>query len=73
MDIYRTETIHGGPHWLKYHMPERVEEISDALQSKGSCLLKLECFCAAGRAEVVVGYKIGDVHWQQADEILRRH
>ena len=53
---------------LKWAMPERVAEISRNLKARGG-LFELQCFCVGGESnageEVVLGYKIGDMHWRQ--------
>jgi len=57
----------------KYAMPERVAEVSRALQAKGG-LFDVQCFCTGGESSaddtVVVGVKIGDVHWRHAQAVL---
>ena len=62
----------------KYAMPERVAEVSRALQAKGG-LFDVQCFCTSGLDTgggssaddtVVVGVKIGDVHWRHAQAVL---
>ena len=59
-------------------MPCRVAEVSRALQAKGG-LFDVQCFCTSGLDTgggssaddtVVVGVKIGDVHWRHAQAVL---
>ena len=73
-EVWSVEELRNG-FLCKYAMPGRVAEISRALQAKGS-LLKLECFCTGGMSsagdEVVVGVKIGDVHWRHVQAVLGR-
>lgn len=72
-EIPNVDAIRDGSAWVKYRMPERVSEISRLLKARGG-LLDLKCFCTGGMSSagetVVVGYKIGDVHWRHARALL---
>ena len=73
IEVPDVDAIRNGSVRLKWTMPERVTEISRNLVARGG-LLELQCFCVGGENhagdEVVLGYKIGDMHWRQVRDWL---